>query len=145
MLSLSQCSEPAKRQLSLKDNLLNSATVSLDLIQPQQNAGDHLWVRNMPFVCGHFSHQKFVGGNVKQLGVYLLPKVLLQPVLLLCEVEDACSSITCSFQGAKKHGPSCTWLSPEAVTGHAKLLSLGCHHEITLTARLAANHPLLVK
>lgn len=52
--------------------------VSLDLIQPQQNAGDHFWVRNMPFVCGHFSNQKFVGGNMKQLGVYLLPKVLLQ-------------------------------------------------------------------
>lgn len=79
MLSLSQCSEPAKRHLSLKDNLLNSAAVSLYLIQPQQNAGGYLWVRNMPVVYGHFSNHKFVGGNTKQLGVYLLPKVLLQP------------------------------------------------------------------
>lgn len=59
--------------------------------------------RNIPFACGHFSNQKFVGGNMRQLGFIWCQEICCNPVLLLCEVEEVCrvcSSITSSLQGA---------------------------------------------
>lgn len=127
--SLSQCSELANRQPSLRDNLLKSASCWLDLIQPQQDSGDQLceW-GNMPFTCGHFSNQEFVGGSMRQLGFIWCQKICCSTVLLLCEEKGRCSLQLCQpFSGSWCHSPFSPSLSPEPAPGYAKLPSLGCH------------------